>query len=392
MFLQEIDGILPGQFVQVRYDCNGDFERCGKEWRLKLKDVLKNHQKNDGKLICHKCQLKLKNPMNNEIVKEKIKKTNLERYGTECSLNTKELIEKRSQKYEDKEYVAKVVAKRRRTSMEKYGVDHPMKTEEVKKRQESVIMEKYGVAHPLQNAEILEKAKQTNMERYGEEWGLACDKIRQKGIETMLEKYGVTHYNQLPEMKEYLRENCTQWLNESYENPWAKGIKRPEEWNQKQRETISELIQQGKWLAGHKNTLRGYYLGNKCKRKISFFRSGFELLMHYFLDHSELVEWYDYEPFYIEYDGVDGNKHHYHPDFLVKYYNNNTLHIKEVKADYLHDSEDTKAKYAGIMGIVDDKNFTFEVLLKEDVYAFGLDILEIKKLPIVILVHDPSVK
>jgi hypothetical protein len=245
MFLDKIDGILPSQFVRVKYECDGGFERCGKEWRLKLKDVIKNHENNNGKLICHKCQLRDKNPMKRKDVQEKIKKTSLERYGTTCPLNTKELIDERSKKYKDAEFVKEVIEKKRKTSLEKYGVDHPMKTAEVQEKQKSVIREKYGVDHPLQNAEILEKTKQTNLERYGVEWGLASEEIKLKGIETMLEKYGVERYNQLPEMREYLRQHCKHWLAESYANPWAKGIKRPEEWNNKQRESVRFKIQSG---------------------------------------------------------------------------------------------------------------------------------------------------
>lgn len=392
MFLQEIDGVLPNQFVKVKYDCNGGFKRCGLECELKLETAIYNHDKHEGLLICRSCQMSKKNPMQRKDVREKIKKTNLERYGTECSMNTKDKIEARSKKYEDPEYVKQTTDKRRETCLGKYGVDHPMKTEEVQEKQKAVIREKYGVDHPLQNAEILEQTKKTNMEKYGVEWGLASPEIRLKGIETMLEKYGVTHYNQLSEMKEYLRQNCTQWLAESYTNPWNKGISPTEESIEKMRTTISNLITEGKWLSGHKNTLRGYYKGTKCKREVSFFRSGFELLYHYHLDNDPKVEWYDYEPFYIDYTGTDGKNHHYHPDFIVKYIDNAGMHIKEIKADYLHDSDDTKAKYAGMNEIVDGVNFTFSILLKEDIYALGLDIKMIKTLPNVTIIHDPSVK
>ena len=40
-------------------------------------------------------------------------------------------------------------------------------------------------------------------------------------------------------------------------------------------------------------------------------------MYHYYLDRCEEVEWYDYEPFAIDYY-LDDKIHSYIPDFLVK--------------------------------------------------------------------------
>jgi hypothetical protein len=376
MFLDKVDGVLPAQFVRVKYECDGGFERCGKEWKLKLKDAQKNHQKNEGKLICHKCQLKTKNPMLRKEVVEKLKKTNLERYGTECSMNTQELIDKRNEKYEDTEYVAKITSKRRKTCKEKYGVDHPMKTEEVQEKQKAVIREKYGVDHPLQNSEILEKAKQTNLERYGVEWGLACGEVRLKGIKTMLEKYGVTHYNQLPEMKEYLRQNCTEWLAESYDNPWSKGTVRPEAWNEKQRETIDKLINDGLWKAGPKTSLKGNFQSENCKRKNPIFRSSYELKVHWYLDNDSRVEWYDYEPFQVEYHDEIGHLRHFTIDFIVKYKGVKKLLAIEVKNNYTKDQALNHLKYKAFNACCQNL-VELKVWANEEIAQLNIDLKDI---------------
>ena len=48
-------------------------------------------------------------------------------------------------------------------------------------------------------------------------------------------------------MRDYLRENCPQWLQESWDAGGPmKGITRPEEWSQKQRETVMQLMDEGK--------------------------------------------------------------------------------------------------------------------------------------------------
>jgi hypothetical protein len=103
MYLQELDGILLSQVVQIKYDCDGGHDRCGKEWEFKLKDAKKNFEKNDGKHICRKCTLKTKNPMFDNKNVEKIKKTNLERYGTEMPLNSEELVKQRQSMFEDED-------------------------------------------------------------------------------------------------------------------------------------------------------------------------------------------------------------------------------------------------------------------------------------------------
>lgn len=91
MFLQEsLEGVRPSCFVQISYDCDGGFERCGKRWSLKLKDAQKNFEANGGKHICRQCLLKNNNPAKRKDVQEKMKKTSLERYGTTCHLNTPE--------------------------------------------------------------------------------------------------------------------------------------------------------------------------------------------------------------------------------------------------------------------------------------------------------------
>jgi hypothetical protein len=228
------------------------------------------------------------------------------------------------------------------------------------------------------------------MERYGVENVAQTPEVRIKMAQTTLQRYGVEYYNQLPEMKDYLRENCRDWLAESWANPWAKGIVRPEEWNQKQRETITDLILKGKWNAGHKNTWRGRYESIKCKKSNPMFRSGFELIYHWHLDHLESVEWYDYEPFCIPYKKDNGNVGLYFPDFLVKYKSVDCMCLCEIKADYLHDSIETQMKYECAKEYANNTpNIEYKVLLKKDIYALGFNLLDILGKKEVVVTHKP---
>ncbi|MFX6149180.1 hypothetical protein ABTF39_20330, partial [Acinetobacter baumannii] len=69
----------------------------------------------------------------------------------------------------------------------------------------------------MQNEEVQAKARKTTFDRYGVENVLSDPQVRLRAAETMLERYGVDHYNQLPEMQEYMKENCKDWLRDSWE-------------------------------------------------------------------------------------------------------------------------------------------------------------------------------
>ena len=319
MYLQEIPkGILPGQRVKIKYDCNGGFKMCGKESTPLYKVAKKNADAHGGKHICRSCQMRANNPAKRKEVQEKIKKTCLERYGAETAMNTEENIEKRRKLFEDPVFKAEWLEKHRQTSLERYGVEHPMQTEGAKENQKATMQEKYGVDHPYQSPEIMAKMRAKNKKKYGVENVASLPEVQIKMAQTTLERHGVEHYNQLPEMQEYLREHCREWLVESWANPWAKGITRPEEWNRKQSETMTKKILNGEFNPEDKRFYcTGYYLSPKCKKHKAFFRSSLELMMHYLLDIAQDVLWYENEPFAILYEPSPGITRNYIPDFFV---------------------------------------------------------------------------
>lgn len=382
MYLEEIKNKLPGQRILIKYDCDGKFENCGKESTPIFKVAEKNFQTNGGKHICRSCQLKIKNPMKDKKVQEKIKKTCLEKYGTTTALNTQKEIEKRKQQFENKEFVEQLVEKRKKTNLEKYGVEFAQQSEQVKEKQKGTMLDRYGVEHPYQSDEIMAKMKASNLEKYGVENVAQLPEVQIKMAKTTLERYGVEHYNQLPEMKDYLRDNCREWLKESYENGGPnKGIIRPEEWNQKQRETIAKLIDEGKWIQGSNNSIKGIYDSKKCLREQPMFRSSYELKYHYFLDHNDDVELYDYEPFQIPYYDTEGKLRHYTIDFIVKYKNKN-ISCVEIKNNYNNEEYLIGGKYEAAIKLCSEQNMKLEVLTNDGIKALNLDLkmlLELKE-------------
>lgn len=391
MFLEEItEGIKATTQIKIQYDCEGDFERCGQEWMLKYKDAQKNYDANDGRHICRQCTLRSKNPMKRKAVREKVKKTTLERHGTTCVMNTDENIAKRNEKmFGSSEVVEAIVEKRKATSRKRYGADHPMMSKEIKDKQKKALREKYGVDNPLQNSDILKRQQQTVKERYGVDNIAQLPETRAKMAKTMFERYGVEHYNELPEMKDYLREHCTEWLKESYEAGGPmKGITRPEEWNQKQSETVCSLIESGEWKGGGKNTYKGWYESAKCSKSRPMFRSGYELQVHVHLDNNDEVGFYDYEPFQVPYHDTEGKKRHYTADFIV-HYKSGQLMVIEVKNSYTEKEFLDHPKHKALQALCEEHGLECEVWSNKKVKALGYKLKELLDDGRVTLYHRP---
>ncbi len=217
MYLQETAGILESQFVKIKYDCDGDFDRCGKEWLLKLKDAKKNFLQNLERHVCRQCQLRSKNPMSRKEVQEKVKKTTLRKYGVSCAMNTHENIDTRNERmFGSQEAIDARTKKTKETNLIRYGVEHAAQSTEKKEKTHRTNRERYGTNHPMQNAEVAKQALQTVRDRYKVDNVMQVLEVQQRQVETTLGRHGVEHYNQLPEMKDYLRNHCTTWLAESY--------------------------------------------------------------------------------------------------------------------------------------------------------------------------------
>jgi hypothetical protein len=101
---------------------------------------------------------------------------------------------------------------RKRTCLEKYGVDHVSKLASVKAKREQTCLERYGVDNAAKSKEVKEKAEQTCLERYKGKSPMSSKIVQEKvktalkltlesGIpqqkrkRTCLEKYGVDSYS-----------------------------------------------------------------------------------------------------------------------------------------------------------------------------------------------------
>jgi hypothetical protein len=127
----------------------------------------------------------VENPFQNEDIKIKIKKTNLNKYGDTCALRNTTIKEKAIQ-----------------TCLDKYGVENPSQNEDIKQIKKDTCFKNFGVEHSFQSNHIRNKAKITNLIKFGVENISSCPEIRRKAENTMLNKFGVFHAAQSPDLLE----------------------------------------------------------------------------------------------------------------------------------------------------------------------------------------------
>lgn len=94
--------------------------------------------------------------------------------------NIKRIQEKRKQKIDE------IKEKTKRTLLERYGDSHYNNRNKCKQ----TCLEKYGVDSPMLLDSVKDKIKETNIKRYGVEWSAQNKEINQKTIDTQIKKYG----------------------------------------------------------------------------------------------------------------------------------------------------------------------------------------------------------
>jgi hypothetical protein len=173
--------------------------------------------------------------------------------------------------------------KRKKTCMEKYGVDNVAKDESIKEKTAETCIEKYGCKSIIGTKEVNElgqKAAHTK-EAYD------------KRHETCIKKYGVDHHMKNNEILEKLKK--------TYEN--VTGFDHPMHNPEVKRKMIEKYGEIGR--------VKGYYFNGQ------HFDSSWELAFYIYL--SDNKKQFIYHPqFTFSYTGDDGEVHLYLPDFLVE--------------------------------------------------------------------------
>lgn len=145
------------------------------------------------------------NPMQSEEIRAKAASTNLEKYGAE------NVFARESSKYEQVQ--ASLEGKRPVLR----GEDNPFAKPEVQEKIRETMRERHGVENPQQAPVIRRRTRATNLERHGHEEVLASPEIRKKIEATNLGRYGGVSPSCSPEVLEKQRQTNL----ERYGVPWT---------------------------------------------------------------------------------------------------------------------------------------------------------------------------
>ena len=161
-FVSLNDIILTGDYVNITRDtiisgiCKTN--NCGNHFIKNFRTLIVNNS-----FYCETCMIKIKVESRKKthiqncgfttnlkcpLTKEKIKATNLIKYGCEYNSQNEEIKNKKME-----------------TCFKKFGVNFSLQSEIIKKKTKQTCLNKYGVEHPSQNAEYAEKHSKTSYNR-----------------------------------------------------------------------------------------------------------------------------------------------------------------------------------------------------------------------------------
>jgi hypothetical protein len=265
---------------------------------------------------------------------DKIKQTNLERYGVENVFQLEETKQKTKETSLEKygtEYTAQsdfVKEKSRNTNLERYGAENPFQVEEFKDKSRETNLEKYGSEYAQQSDEIKDKIKATNLERYGTEYPSQLEEYQIKRKSTNLQRYGFEHACQSEDVKAKTRATNLERYGYEYvlQNP----------------EMYEKMLSSGYIIKTHESTGLKY-------------QGSYELdFLEWCVQNNVTVT----KPAPIKYE-FNGTRYYY-PDF----YHEPTNTIIEVKSTYTYNKqlEKNKAKEAATI----NAGFNYVLVLDKD--------------------------
>ena len=89
----------------------------------------------------------------------------------------------------------------KQTNLKKYGVKFPLQNKELYEKYKNTCLEKYSYTHPAKSKEVQDKIKQTNLQKHGTKYYLETQEFKEKSKKALLEKYGVDNISKHKETK-----------------------------------------------------------------------------------------------------------------------------------------------------------------------------------------------
>lgn len=272
------------------------------------------------------CELRYgcKHPCQNKEIQEKMRQTMINRHGVTNPYQIKEVREKAKATCR----LEKTKEKIRRTNMERHG-GIGLQSQTIRRKMEETMLERHGVKHaleskvfiekakqttklnfdvehPLQNTKLLEKSKATCLANHGVEHPLQSQEIFEKMKRDNLEKHGVEFASQLESTKQQSRETCKERFGVEYSF-------QAEEVKEKIRETCERKYGVPYYSQSKEFASKAHKPYVNPKYPDMTFGSSWEFLVYDFLTEHDIQ--FEYQPtISIPYEYKETH-HTYHPDF-----------------------------------------------------------------------------
>lgn len=261
-----------------------------------------------GKVYCsQECAKKARRTL----TAEKMKKTNLERYGFENPASSPE-----------------IQAKFRKTNLEKYGSISPFGNKEVHEKSKQTIKERYGVDNVASIPSAIQKRKERNLERYGVEYPSQCKEVKEKMKQTCLERYGADNYFGSQEFRDRMNKMRQEYAaslgvnNATLVGPTKYGMVSKEFLEAQQNNTMTvELLKENYSDYRYAANRLGFKIGNK----------------HTTVPHRIITDWLD--------------------ELEIDYFNNNRIVIKPKELDIWIPSHNIAIEVNGIYWHQETKHY-----------------------------------
>jgi G:T-mismatch repair DNA endonuclease (very short patch repair protein) len=180
----KIQDLMPGSTAIITSIC----DNCGVEKSNEFRFYYEYTEGLKEKYFCNKC---------NNI---KRKETCLEKWGVENPMQSEEIKDKL-----------------KNSLLDTYGVDHFSKTEEFKEKYKNTCLKNFGVDNTFKSTTHKEKIKKSNLEKFGVEYPQQNIDIKEKTTKSFLDNYGVKRYSQTTEFKSKIKEiSQSRWGVDNY--------------------------------------------------------------------------------------------------------------------------------------------------------------------------------
>lgn len=146
---------------------NIEIRTCANEWCTNEFEINTNNKSSSKKRFCSRgCSNRSKK------TQQKIKQTNLKKYGTEYPLLNKEIRDKADQ-----------------TNLKNYGHKNVSKSKDIKAKKKETSFQRYGVEHPMISEQVRDKLKETNVEKYGVDNAMKSEDVKNRMMRTKFKKH-----------------------------------------------------------------------------------------------------------------------------------------------------------------------------------------------------------